>query len=428
LPGFLHDVCSAVHPLAVASPFLDSLGLQKYGLEFIQPELPVAHTIARGLTVAMHRSVAEAAAGLESDANSYRRLFEPLVTKRESLTSEFLRPVLHLPRDPCTWMRFSLMALGSASYLAKRHFAGEPARALFAGLAAHGCLPLEAPGSAAFALVLGMLGHGVGWPIPRGGTQAISNALAALLQSLGGKIETGTEVKRLEDLPRARVVLLDVTPRQFIQIAGDRLPTRYRYRLQRFRYGPAVFKIDYALKDPIPWSSEICRRAGTVHLGGTLQEVAAAERAVAEGRHPEHPFVLLAQPTIFDPSRAPAGCHIAWAYCHVPNSSSLDMTSRIEDQIERFAPGFRDCILSRHIMQAADLEKHNPNLIGGSINGGANDIAQLIARPVLSLNPYRTPLSGVYLCSSSTPPGAGVHGMCGFHASTRALQDVLPGN
>jgi len=365
---------------------------------------------------------------LESDGNSFRRLFEPLVTKRKSLISEFLHPVLHVPRAPNTWARFSFSALLPASYLAKRRYTGEPARSLFAGLAAHGCLPLEMPGSAAFALVLGMLGHGVGWPIPRGGTQAISTALAALLQSLGGKIETGVEVRRLEELPRARAVLLDVTPRQFIQIAGDRLPIGYRHRLQRFRYGPAVFKIDYALKESIPWSSEICRRAGTVHLGGTLQEVAAAERAVADGRLPERPFVLLVQPTIFDPSRAPSGCHVAWAYCHVPNSSSFDMTSRIEDQIERFAPGFRDCVLGRHTMQPADLEKHNPNLIGGSIDGGANDLAQLIARPVLSLNPYRTALTGVYLCSSSTPPGPGVHGMCGFHAATRVLQDVLPEN
>jgi len=355
-------------------------------------------------------------------------LFEPLVTKRKSLISEFLRPVLHLPRAPYTWTRFSLTALSSASHFAQRHFTDEPARSLFAGLAAHGCLPLEAPGSAAFALVLGMLGHGVGWPIPRGGTQAISNALAALLQSLGGKIETGVEVRNFEDLPRARVVLLDVTPHQFIRIAGDRLPIWYRRRLQSFRYGPAVFKIDYALKESIPWSSDICRRAGTVHLGGTFQEVAAAERAVADGRHPERPFVLLAQPTIFDPSRAPSGCHVAWAYCHVPNSSTFDMTSRIEDQIERFAPGFRDCVLGRHLMRPADLEKHNPNLIGGSIDGGANDIAQLIARPVLSLNPYRTALTGVYLCSSSTPPGPGVHGMCGFHAATRVLQDVLQKN
>ena len=425
LPGFLHDVCSAVHPLALASPFLESLGLQKYGLEFIQPELPVAHTIACGIAVAMHRSVAETAAGLESDAISYRRLFEPLVTKLRSLTSEFLRPILHVPRDPWTWMRFSLAGLAPANYLAKRRFAGEPARALFAGLAAHGCVPLEAPGSAAFGLVLGMLGHGTGWPIPRGGTQAISNALAALLLSLGGKIETGIEVRRLEDLPQARVVLLDLTPHQFVQIAGERLPAHYRRRLQRFRYGPAVFKIDYALRDPIPWSSEICRRAGTVHLGGTLREVAAAERAVSDGRHPEQPFVLLVQPTVWDPTRAPSGCHVAWAYCHVPNGSSLDMTGRIEDQIERFAPGFRDCVLSRHMMQPADLEKHNPNLIGGSISGGANDIAQLIARPVLSLKPYRTAISGVYLCSSSTPPGPGVHGMCGLHAATTALQDVL---
>ena len=422
LPGFLHDVCSAVHPLAAASPFLDALGLQKYGLEFIQPSLPVAHTITRDLAVAIHRSVAETAAGLGSDANGYRKLFEPLVTKRKSLVSEFLRPLLHLPRDPYAWVRFSLTALWSASYLAKRHFSGEPARALFAGLAAHACLPLEEPGSAAVALVLGMLAHGVGWPIPRGGTQALSNALAAILQSLGGKIETGVEVKRLEDLPRARVVLLDVTPRQFVEIAGGRLPTRYRDRLQRFRYGPGVFKIDYALKDPIPWSNEICRRAGTVHLGGTLQEVATAERAVADGRHPEQPFVLLAQPTILDPSRAPAGCHVAWAYCHVPNGSSFDMTRRIEEQIERFAPGFQDCVSSRHIMQPADLEKHNPNLIGGSISGGATDIAQLVARPILSLNPYRTPLTGVYLCSSSTPPGPGVHGMCGFHAANAALK------
>jgi phytoene dehydrogenase-like protein len=427
LPGFLHDICSAVHPLAAASPFLDSLRLQRYGLEFIQPGLPMAHPIAKDLTVAMHLSVRETAANLGADANSYRRLFEPLVSRRRSLTSEFLRPILHLPRDPYAWARFAWAALKPASYVAKRHFSGEPARALLAGLAAHSTLPLEATGSAAFALVLGMLAHTVGWPIPRGGAQAISNALADYLQALGGKIETDVLVTRLEDLPRARVILLDLTPHQFLQIAGDKLPSRYRHRLRRFRYGPAVFKVDYALRDPIPWSSEICRRAGTVHLGGTFREIAAAERAVANGRHPEQPFVLLAQPTLFDPTRAPAGCHIAWAYCHLPNSSTCDMTNRIEAQIERFAPGFRDCVLSRHVMQPADLEKGNPNLVGGSINGGANNLAQLIARPILGRNPYRTPLSGVYLCSSSTPPGAGVHGMCGFHAATTALQDVLRG-
>jgi phytoene dehydrogenase-like protein len=425
LPGFLHDICSAVHPLAAASPFLDSLRLQSHGLEFIQPNLPLAHPITRDLAVALRRSVAETAANLNTDANSYRKLFEPFVSRRRSLTSEFLRPILHWPRDPYIWARFALTALKPASYVAKRHFSCEPARALFAGLAAHSFLSLGAPGSAAFALVLGMLGHAVGWPIPRGGAQAISNALARHLQALGGKIETGVSVTRLEDLPRARVILLDLTPYQFLQIAGNKLPSRYQHQLRRFRYGPAVFKVDYALRDPIPWKSEICRVAGTVHVGGTFREIALAERAVANGRHPDQPFVLLAQPTLFDPVRAPAGCHIAWAYCHVPNGSTQDMTSRIEAQIERFAPGFRDCVLSRHAMGPTDLEKHNPNLIGGSISGGANDLAQLIARPIFSRNPYRTPLAGVYLCSSSTPPGGGVHGMCGFHAATIALHDVL---
>ena len=425
LPGFLHDICSAVHPLAVASPFFDSLKLENHGLGFVQPELPLAHPITRDLTVAMYRSVTETATKLGGDADSYRRLFEPLVCRRRSLTSEFLRPIVHWPRDPYTWARFGLAALKPASYVAKRQFSGEPARALLAGLAAHSCLPLGAPGSVAFALVLGMLGHSVGWPIPRGGAQAISNSLANCFRALGGKIETQVSVSRLEDLPRSRIVLLDLTPRQFLQLGGHKLPSRYRRGLQRFRYGPAVFKVDYALREPIPWASQLCRRAGTVHLGGTFQEIAAAERAVANGRHPEQPFVLLAQPTLFDPSRAPAGCHIAWAYCHVPNGSAYDMTGRIEAQIERFAPGFQDCVLGRHVMGPADLEEHNPNLIGGSITGGANDLTQLIARPVLSRSPYRTPIPGVYLCSSSTPPGGGVHGMCGFHAATSALRDLL---
>jgi len=425
LPGFLHDICSAVHPLAVASPFLDSLKLQNYGLEFVQPELPLAHPITGDLTVALHRSVAETAAKLGADANSYRRLFEPLVFRRRTLTSEFLRPIVHWPRDPYAWARFGLAALKPASYVAKRQFSGEPARALLAGLAAHSCLTLGALGSVAFALVLGMLGHSVGWPIPRGGAQAISNALANCLRALGGKIETQVSVSSLEDLPGSRVVLLDLTPRQFLQLARDKLPSRYRRGLERFRYGPAVFKVDYALSGPLPWSSEICRKAGTVHLGGTFREIAAAEREVASGREPEQPFVLLTQPTLFDPTRAPRGCHIAWAYCHVPMGSNYDMASRIEAQIERFAPGFRDCVLSRHAMGPADLESHNPNLVGGSITGGANDLAQLVGRPVLTRSPYRTPLAGVYLCSSSTPPGGGVHGMCGFHAATTALHDVL---
>jgi phytoene dehydrogenase-like protein len=424
LPGFLHDICSAVHPLAVASPFFESLELQKYGLEFIQPEVPLAQPITAHLTAALYRSVKETAAGFGRDAIRYRGLFEPFVQRWKSLTSEYLRPILHIPRDPYNWARFALTALSPASLLAKMHLSGEPARALVAGLAAHSSLPLEAPGSGGFALVLGILGHAVGWPIPRGGAQAISNALANAFRALGGKIETGAMITRLEDLPQARVALLDVTPRQFLELAGNKLPDRYCRQLRHFRYGPAVFKVDYALKEPIPWSSAICRKAGTIHVGGTYQEIAAAERAVAMGRDPERPFLFLAQPTLFDSSRAPAGRHVAWAYCHIPIGSTLDMTDRIEAQIERFAPGFRDCILRRHAMRPGDLEQHNPNLVDGSINGGSNDLTQLVARPILSSKPYRTPLKGVYLCSSSTPPGGGVHGMCGYHAATAALEEL----
>jgi len=424
LPGFLHDICSAVHPLAAASPFFQSLDLEKHGLEFIQPEVPLAQPITSRLATALYRSVKETAAGFGLDGIRYRKLFEPFVQHWKSLTSEYLRPILHIPRDPYNWTRFALTALSPASLLAKIQLSGDPARALLAGLAAHSSLPLEAPGSGGFALVLGVLGHAVGWPIPRGGAQAISNALANVFRTLGGKIETGVTITCLEDLPKTRVALLDVTPRQFLEIAGERLPNRYRRQLRRFRYGPAVFKIDYALGEPIPWSSAICRKAGTIHLGGTYEEIATAEREVVEGRDSERPFLLLAQPTLFDSSRAPAGRHVAWAYCHVPVGSTVDMTDRIEAQIERFAPGFRDCVLSRYVMRPRDLEEHNPNLVDGSINGGANDLAQLIARPVFSFKPYRTPLKGVYLCSSSTPPGGGVHGMCGYHAATAALQEL----
>ena len=424
LPGFLHDICSAVHPLALASPFFESLELKQYGLEFIQPEVPLAQPITADRATALYRSVKQTSAAFGSGAIRYRRLFEPFVQQWKSLTSEYLRPILHFPRDPYNWARFALMALSPASLLAKTQLSGEPARALLAGLAAHSALPLEAPGSGGFALVLGLLGHAVGWPIPREGSQAISNALASAFLALGGKIKTGVTIARLEDLPRARVALLDVTPRQLLKIAGDRLPDWYRRQLRRFRYGPAVFKVDYALTEPIPWTSEICRNAGTIHVGGTYEEIAAAERAVAAGGHPEQPFLIVAQPTLFDPGRAPAGGHVAWAYCRVPIGSTLDMTDRIDDQIERFAPGFRDCILKRHVMRPVDLEEHNPNLIDGSITGGANDLAQLVARPVLSSNPYRTPLKGLYLCSSSTPPGGGVHGMCGYHAAMAALKEL----
>jgi phytoene dehydrogenase-like protein len=317
-----------------------------------------------------------------------------------------------------------MIALRSARGLAEARFRGEPARALFAGLAAHAILPLDRAATAASGLVLGALGHVVGWPLPRGGSQRFADALASLLRSLGGEIVTGTPVERLEDAPSAKAILLDVTPRQMLRIAGSRLPAGYRRALERYRYGPGVFKLDYALSGPVPWLAPACGRAGTVHVGGTLVEIAAAEAAVWRGEHPERPFVLVAQQSLFDPTRAPAGRHTLWAYCHVPHGSTVDMTARVEAQIERFAPGFRDLVLARSTMGPADLEARNPNRIGGDIGGGVQDLGQLFKRPVWSFTPYRTPLSGVYLCSSSTPPGGGVHGLCGSHAAAAVLRDL----
>ncbi len=423
LPGFVHDVGSAIHPLGVGSPFFTSLPLDRFGLEWIQPDIPLAHPLDDGMAAALHRSVGKTADRLNDDG--YRRLMQPLVRDWKNLAEEFLRPMLRLPKHPFLLARFGAAAFWPASVLAKALFKREESRALFAGMAAHSFLPLEAMASAAFGLVLGMAGHAVGWPLPRGGSQAIADALAGYLRELGGKIEVNQRVDTLEQLPNARAILLDVTPWQFVRMARDRLPSRYRRRLERFRHGPGVFKVDYALSVPIPWMAEQCRRAGTVHVGGTLAEVAAGEREVAQGSHPERPFVLVAQQSVFDGTRAPRGQHTLWAYCHVPLGSVVDMSQRIEQQIERFAPGFRDCILARHRTTAADLEKTNANLIGGDINGGAANLAQLIARPVLSATPYRTPVPGVYLCSSSTPPGGGVHGMCGYHAARAALRDVF---
>jgi len=421
LPGFVHDVCSAIHPLGAGSPFFNSLPLERFGLEWIQPEIALAHPLEGGRAAALYRDVAETAAGLREDA--YGRLMRSLVRDWGSLVQEILQPVLHLPRHPFLLARFGVAALCPASLLARLLFRREESRALFAGMAAHSFLPLEAPASAAIGLVLGLAGHAVGWPLPRGGSQAIADALGGYLHELGGKIETGRRVDDLAELPKARVVLLDVTPWQFLRMAGDRLPPRYRRRLARFRHAPGVFKIDYALSAPIPWAADACRRAGTVHLGGTLDEIAAGERQVTQGRHPERPFVLAAQQSLFDSSRAPSDQHTLWAYCHVPHGSRVDMSERIEQQIERFAPGFRDCILARSCRATADLEMGNANLVGGDINGGAANLRQLIARPILSPTPYRTPLKGVYLCSASTPPGGGVHGMCGYHAARAALRD-----
>ena len=425
LPGFVHDVCSAVHPLAAGSPFLKTLPLARFGLEWIQPEIPLAHPLDDGSAACLYKDVGFTAEQLGRDSRGYRRLMQPLARNWEQLSVEFLQPMLHLPRHPIALMRFGIPAICPATVLAKFLFKDEPARALFAGIAAHSFLPLETPVSSAFALVLGLAGHAVGWPIPRGGSQQISNALAAYLRELGGNIEVNQRIENLRDLPKSRAILLDVSVWDFLRIAGQQMPPRYRRQLQSFRHGPGIFKIDYALSEPIPWNAEACHRAGTIHLGGAIDEIAAAEREVSRGKIPERPFVLIAQQSLFDETRAPRGQHTLWAYCHVPFNCGTDVSDRIESQIERFAHGFRECVLARHTVAAADLGKSNPNLTGGDINGGAANLTQLIARPILSPTPYRTPLSGVYLCSASTPPGGGVHGMCGYHAARLVLRDIF---
>jgi phytoene dehydrogenase-like protein len=424
LPGFVHDLCSAIHPLAIGSPFFRTLPLDQYGLEWVQPEFPLAHPLDDGTAVVLKRSVEETGKGLGADAAAYRKLMGPMTARWRSLADEFLRPMLHFPRHPLELACFARRAVRSATGIAQGWFRDERAKALFAGLAAHSFLPLDQIPSSAFALVLGIFGHTVGWPMPRGGAQRLSQALASYFQALGGEMRTNTVINDLAQLPKTRLILLDVPPQQLLRIAGNRIPKSYREKLERYRCGPGVFKIDYALDAPIPWVAQECRSGGTIHLGGTLCEIAEAESTVSKGSHAESPFVLLAQPTLFDSSRASQNRHIAWAYTHVPNGSSFDMTERIEKQIERFAPGFKQHILARHVMNCADLESRNANLIGGDINGGAADLFQLLARPVLSFTPYRTPISGVYLCSASTPPGGGVHGMCGFHAATAALRDM----
>ena len=424
LPGFVHDVCSAIHPLGLGSPFFETLPLGDHGLEWIHPPAPVAHPMDDGTAVLIERSVDETAAGLGPDGRAYRSLMGPLAADWIGLATDLLGP-LAIPRHPVSLARFGLKAIRSARGLAESRFEGERARAVFAGIAGHAILPLERTATAAIALVLGTVAHAVGWPLPRGGSQRIADALASYLRSLGGQIETGSPVESLDRLPPARATLLDTTPRQLLRIAGDRLRGRYRRQLEAYRYGPAAFKLDFALSGPIPWRARECARAGTVHLGGTLAEIAASEAAVGRGEHPERPYVLLAQQSLFDPSRAPAGQHTVWAYCHVPNGSTVDMAARIEAQIERFAPGFRDRVLARSVLTPARLEEHNANYVGGDINGGAQDLGQMFARPALRVVPYSTPLRGLYICSSSTPPGGGVHGMCGHHAARAALRALF---
>ena len=425
LPGFIHDPCSAVHPLGMASPFFRSLPLERFGLHWIQPDAPLAHPFGSGEAdaVLVERSLDATAARLGVDAGRYRLLMAPLVENWAGLLGDILGP-LRWPRHPLLYARFGATAVLPAAGLARSLFSAERARALFAGLASHSIMPLEQPMSAAFGVTLGLLAHGVGWPIPDGGSQRVTDALVGYLRSLGGDLVTGWMVQRLEELPPADAYIFDITPKQLLQIAGDRLPGGYRRQLQQFRYGPGVFKIDYALAGPVPWTAPECRRAGTVHLGGTLDEIAAGERALWYGRHPERPYVLVAQQSLFDTTRAPAGRHTLWAYCHVPNRSTVDMTAVIEAQIERFAPGFRDLVLARHVRCAADMERYSPNYVGGDINGGVQDWRQLWTRPLPQWNPYATPLPNVFLCSSSTPPGGGVHGMCGYHAARAALQGL----
>jgi phytoene dehydrogenase-like protein len=421
LSGFIHDVCSAIHPLGLASPFLRTLPLDEHGLQWIHPPAALAHPFDDGTTALLGRSIELTGQTLGEDAMAYRQLMAPLVANWSKLEDTVLGP-LRLPRHPQVLLRFGWLAIGSALQLAERWFRGAQARAFFAGLAAHAIMPLERRPTAAFGLLLGILGHVVGWPLPRGGSQQIANALASYLRQLGGEIVTGTLIASLDELPPARAVLLDVTPRQLLAVASQRLPRGYCRSLERYRYGPAAFKVDWALDGPIPWRASLCARAGTVHVGGTLAEIAAAERAAWQGEHAEKPFVLVAQQSLFDPTRAPPGKHVAWAYCHVPNASTFDMTERLERQIERFAPGFRDLILARSVLPPAALERYNPNYIGGDINGGVQDLWQLFTRPTCRLVPYATPVRGLYICSASTPPGGGVHGMCGYYAARAALR------
>ncbi len=429
LPGFVHDPCAAVHPLALASPFFRSLDLARRGLAWVQPEAPVAHALEPGRSVVLPRDLDDE--GLDAvlgprDAAAWRRMFGPLARECERLMPAILAPVLRLPRHPLLMARLGARAALPATGLARLAFRDPPARALLAGLAGHSMLPLSAPLSGSFAVVLGTLAHAVGWPLARGGSGAIAAALEAEARSLGVEIVTGHRVASLAELPPARAVVLDLTPRQVVALAGDRLPARYRRALERFRYGPGVFKVDWALEGPIPWRDPATSRAATVHLGGTLGEVARSEAAVAlgAGRLAERPFVLLVQPTLADPSRAPAGRHVAWAYCHVPSGATADMTAAIEAQVERFAPGFRDVILARATRDAQAMEAHDANYVGGDINGGLADWRQLLFRPVVRWNPYTTPVPGLYLGSSSTPPGGGVHGMGGVLAARAALRHI----
>ena len=428
LPGFHHDFGSAVHPLATGSPFFTSLPLSNYGLDWIHSPATLAHPLDGGAAVILERDLYIAEPALGVDGAAWRSLMQPYATRWPDLAADILRPAIAVPRHPFLLARFGLTALLPATTVAHRHFRTERTRALFAGLAAHSFLRLDQPLSASFGLVLGAAAHAVGWPIPRGGAQSLANALAAHFTHLGGRITTSTRIVSLADLPACDLILCDVSPRQLLALTGQppqsRLTDNYRAQLSNYRYGPAAFKVDYALSRPIPWNAPNCLRASAVHIGGTLAEIASSEAAMSSGQTSEKPFVLLSQPTLFDPTRAPAGKHIAWAYCHVPDGSTEEMLDRIEAQIERFAAGFRSSILARHVLSPLGLEQQDANLIGGDIVGGAMNLRQLLFRP--TWRNYRTSAPDLYLCSASTPPGGSVHGMCGANAARLALRNLTP--
>jgi phytoene dehydrogenase-like protein len=424
LPGFHHDVCSAFHPMAVASPFFRTLPLAEHGLRWIHPDAPLAHPLDDGTAVLMLRSVDATATALGEDARAYRSLMSPFIGSGSDLYDEVLRPIVHIPRHPFLLARFGLTAIWSARRMVRR-FRGVRAPALLAGIAAHSFLPLEHPLSASAALLLGSAAHAVGWPMPRGGSGAIAKALASYLASLGGVVVADRRVQQMSDLPDARAYLFDTSPAGLDLIAADRLSPGFRRTLHRHRRGPGVFKLDYALDGPVPWRAKEVAHGGTVHLGGTFDEIASAEREVWRGQHPERPFVLVGQQSLFDDSRAPSGKHTLWAYTHVPNGSTVDMTARIEAQLERFAPGFRERVLKRVVTTPADIERGNMNDAGGDIGGGTNAGLQLLFRPRIALDPYATSARDITLCSASTPPGGGVHGMCGYHGARSALRRSL---
>jgi phytoene dehydrogenase-like protein len=421
VPGVLHDVCSAVHPLGVGSPFLSSLELGRHGLEWCWPEIDLAHPLDGGRAAVLVQSVDQTVDGLGDDGRAWRRLFAPLAARFGELGDDILRPIAHRPRHPFLLARFGLNALAPATVVARR-WDGDEARALFGGMAAHAFRPLSSPTSASVGLALGASAHRFGWPVAKGGSRAITDALAAELLALGGQIETGHRVTSLHEVDSADVVMLDLAPAGVLALAGDRLPSRIARAYRRYRNGPAAYKVDLAVEGGIPWTNEACRRAGTVHLGGTIEQVAVAEREVAAGRLPARPFVLVAQQYLADPSRSAGDVHPIWAYAHVPNGYSGDATDVVLDQLERFAPGVRDRIVGQAVRTPAQYEAYNPNFVGGDISTGANDPIQVLLRPRVAIDPYRTGIPGVYLCSAATPPGGGVHGMCGANAAASALK------